>query len=294
MEIRNLISFVHVAELNSFTKAAEALGYSQSTISFQIKQLETELDCLLFERINHTITLTQRGEELLEYAQNISRLTEEFKQNTASDKTIKGSVHVVSPDSICEEMLMSSYSKFNRLYPQINLRFTAADTLDMFEMLDKNEADIMLTLDNHIHRNDYVIAKEKHIDMHFVTNAKSPMLKHGELSIFNIVNEPFLLTEHGMGYRRVLDKELAKKSIEISPILEVGRTDIITSLLENGEGISYLPDFVTQEKVKDGKLAYLNITDIQTDIWEQLIYHKNKWVSNCLKAFIEFVTEVEF
>lgn len=97
-----------------------------------------------------------------------------------------------------------------------------------------------------------------------------------------------------MGYRRVLDKELAKKSIEISPILEVGRTDIITSLLENGEGISYLPDFVTKKKVNDGKLAYLNITDIQTDIWEQLIYHKNKWVSNCLKAFIEFVTEVEF
>ncbi len=294
MEIRNLISFVHVAELNSFTKAAEVLGYSQSTISFQIKQLETELDCLLFERINHTITLTQRGEELLEYAQNISRLTEEFKQNTASDKTIKGFVHVVSPDSICEEMLMSNYGKFNELYPQINLRFTAADTLDMFEMLDKNEADIMLTLDNHIHRNDYVIAKEKHIDMHFVTNAKSPLLKCKELSIFDIINEPFLLTERGMGYRRVLDKELAKKSIEISPILEVGRTDIITNLLENGEGISYLPDFVTKKKVNDGKLAYLNITDIQTDIWEQLIYHKNKWVSNCLKAFIEFVTEVEF
>lgn len=294
MEIRNLISFVHVAELNSFTKAAEVLGYSQSTISFQIKQLETELDCLLFERINHTITLTQRGEELLEYAQNISRLTEEFKQNTASDKTIKGFVHVVSPDSICEEMLMSNYGKFSKLYPQINLRFTAADTLDMFEMLDKNEADIMLTLDNHIHRNDYVIAKEKHIDMHFVTNANSPLLKRKELSIFDIINEPFLLTERGMGYRRVLDKELAKKSIEISPILEVGRTDIITSLLENGEGISYLPDFVTKKKVNDGKLAYLNITDIQTDIWEQLIYHKNKWVSNCLKAFIEFVTEVEF
>lgn len=62
MEIRNLISFVHIAEMNSFTKAAEMLGYSQSTISFQIKQLETELGCLLFERINHTITLTDKGE----------------------------------------------------------------------------------------------------------------------------------------------------------------------------------------------------------------------------------------
>ena len=68
MEIRNLMSFIQVAELNSFTKAADVLGYSQSTVSFQIKQLETELDCLLFERINHTITLTERGKELLSYA----------------------------------------------------------------------------------------------------------------------------------------------------------------------------------------------------------------------------------
>ena len=59
MEIRNLITFVHVAELNNFTKAAKLLGYSQSTVSFQIKQLEDELNCLLFERINHTIS--QKG-----------------------------------------------------------------------------------------------------------------------------------------------------------------------------------------------------------------------------------------
>ena len=58
MEIRNLITFVQVAELMSFTKAAKVLGYSQSTVSFQIKQLESEMNCLLFERINHNITLT--------------------------------------------------------------------------------------------------------------------------------------------------------------------------------------------------------------------------------------------
>ena len=71
MELRNLITFIHVAELGSFTKAAEQLGYSQSTISFQIKQLEDELGCLLFERINHTITLTQRGHELVSYVCDI-------------------------------------------------------------------------------------------------------------------------------------------------------------------------------------------------------------------------------
>lgn len=61
MDIKNLITFIHVAELNSFTKTAETLGYSQSTISFQIKQLETELDVQLFDRINHTVVLTEKG-----------------------------------------------------------------------------------------------------------------------------------------------------------------------------------------------------------------------------------------
>ena len=61
MELRNLNTFIQVAELESFSKAAEKLGYSQSTVSFQIKQLEDELNCLLFERINHTITLTEIG-----------------------------------------------------------------------------------------------------------------------------------------------------------------------------------------------------------------------------------------
>ena len=79
MELRNLITFTHVAELGSFTKAAQQLGYSQSTISFQIKQLEEELGCLLFERINHTITLTKRGRELVSYAHRVRALTDEFK-----------------------------------------------------------------------------------------------------------------------------------------------------------------------------------------------------------------------
>lgn len=52
MDIKNLITFIHVAELSSFTKAAQKLGFSQSTVSFQIKQLESELQSQLFERIN--------------------------------------------------------------------------------------------------------------------------------------------------------------------------------------------------------------------------------------------------
>ncbi len=295
MEIRNLISFVHVAEMNSFTKAAEVLGYSQSTISFQIKQLETELDCLLFERINHTITLTDKGEELLKYAHSINALTDEFMENINSPKELHGFIHFVSPDSVCEDMILTNFIDFHRQYPGINLKFTNADTDVMFGMLDSNEADAIITLDNHVYQKDYVIAKEEHIDMHFVANAKSPFAKKKKISIKDIADQPFILTEKGMGYRRFFDKELAKKSIEITPVLEIGRTDIITKLLEKHEDcISYLPYFTTDKKVKEGKLVYLDVCDMKTDIWKQLIYHKNKWLSRSMKAFLEYVKEHEF
>lgn len=65
MDIKNLETFVMVNELKSFTQAAQRLGFTQSTVSFQIKQLENELGIPLFERISHTVTLTNEGQKLL-------------------------------------------------------------------------------------------------------------------------------------------------------------------------------------------------------------------------------------
>lgn len=81
MDIKNLNTFILVAEMNSFSKAAVKLGYSQSTVSFQIKQLEQEFNSQLFERINHTVALTEKGREVLEYAHQISKLTKELKES---------------------------------------------------------------------------------------------------------------------------------------------------------------------------------------------------------------------
>lgn len=294
MEIRNLVSFVHVAELNSFTKAAQVLGYSQSTVSFQIKQLETELDCMLFERINHTITLTEKGREVLSYAQQISHITEEFKQNLSDSKDVSGYIHIVTPDSICEMMLTQNYPDFYKKYPKIALKFSTADTDDMFRILNHNEADVIFTLDSHVYHPDYIIAKEERISTHFVTSSGSPFAHKRNLSIRDIIDSPFILTEKKMGYRRVFDEVLAKMSLDIQPVMEIGRTDLITNALENSVGISFLPDFVTQKMVDEGTLVHLDIADFEIEIWKQLIYHRNKWQSKPFKAFIQYVMEHEF
>ena len=294
MELRNLVTFTNVAEQGSFTKAAEALGYSQSTVSFQIKQLEEELGCLLFERINHTITLTQRGQELVTYSHQILALADEFKERSSQEETVSGHIHIVAPDSVCEDMVTTNYIDFHRKYPDLTIKFTTADTSVMFDMLDHNEADLIITLDRHSYNKDYVIAKEEQLPMHFVTNSRSKFAGKTGLSIFDIAKEPFILTEYGQGYRRVFDRELAKKSLDITPVLEIGRTDMITSVLAQSDMISFLPDFVTRQLVESGELCYLDICDMDIEIWKQLIYHKNKWMSKSLKALIAYIKEHEF
>ena len=294
MELRNLRTFQQVAEQNSFTAAANALGYSQSTVSFQIKQLEQELACLLFERINHTITLTEQGRHLLDYAQRVLHMTEEFQQNMHASSEPEGEVHIVTPDSICETMMMSHYLDFYEKYPNISVKFSTGDTVDMFRMLDRNEADLILTLDSHVYAHDYIIAREERMQMHFVTAAGSKYVGKKALSIREILHEPFLLTEKGMGYRRALDNALEKMSLQVQPILELGRTDILTEILSSGVGISFLPDFVTKKTVEEGKLAYLDVVDMDVEVWKQLLYHRNKWISHTLRCFIDYVKQAEF
>ena len=294
MQLRNLITFIHVAELGSFTKAADQLGYTQSTVSFQIKQLEEELDCLLFERINHTITLTERGQELVYYAHQVRALTDEFKEKTSREDQLAGHIRIVTPDSVCEDMVNSHYIDFHSKYPLISIQFATGDTAMLLDMLEHNEADIIITLDLHCYNMDFVIAKEEQLSMHFVTNVGSKFAGKQELSIRDISGEPFVLTEHGQGYRRVLDRELAKKHMEITPVLEIGRTDMITSILTQSNMISFLPDFATKHLVDAGVLCYLDICDVNVEIWKQLIYHKNKWLSKSLKTVIDYIKENEF
>lgn len=294
MQLRNLITFIHVAELGSFTKAADQLGYTQSTVSFQIKQLEEELDCLLFERINHTITLTECGQDLVYYAHQIRALTDEFKEKHNKEDQLAGHIRIVTPDSVCEDMVNSHYIDFHSKYPLISIQFATGDTAMLLDMLDHNEADIIITLDRHCYNKDYVIAKEEQLSMHFVTNVASKFAGKQGLSIRDISGEPFVLTEHGQGYRRVLDRELAKKHMEITPVLEIGRTDMITSILTQSNMISFLPDFATKHLVDAGVLCYLDICDVNVEIWKQLIYHKNKWLSKSLKTVIDYIKENEF
>lgn len=290
MDIKNLNTFIYTAELNSFTKAAEKLGFSQSTVSFQIKQLETELGFSLFERINHTVTLTDKGTEILRYAHQMNRIWEKMQELTHPGKEIRGHIRLAMADSLCASIAQDLFRNLRQHFPGITMKIVPAGTDEMFRLLNQNEVDFVYTLDNHIYHRDYIIVKESKESIHFVTSCSNPLLKASEISIPKLAEQPFILTEKGMSYRRLMDEKLASLSLEVLPVFEVGNTELICRMLEeNDTAISFLPDYATRQAVQEKKLQYLNVKDFDIEIWAQLLYHRDKWVSPQMQAFIDLI-----
>ncbi len=286
MDLKNIKTFIQVAEMGSFTKAGDYLGYSQPTVSFQIKQLENELGVQLFERIGHTVTLTENGKIALNHAQQINKQSCEMFNSIKND-ILTGTVRIAMADSLCMPLFLSGFEVFRKKYPGINIKIMTAGTDELFRLLDHNEADIVCTLDRHIFSSKYKIAHEEKIGAHFIC-AEENYAACRVSSLRQLLSYPFILTEKGMSYRQLLDDCLADFNAEITPILEVSSADLICRLVEKNNGISFLPDYVT----RNAQVHIINIKDMQIDLWKQIIHHKNKWVSPQVRAVIEHLSSI--
>lgn len=291
MDLKNLRTFIQVAELGSFTKAADRLGFSQPAVTFQIKQLETELDVRLFERVRHTVTLTEKGRMVLDRAYRMDQLAQELARDLHAAGEVTGHIHLVMANSLVE-LLGPAFRDFWRDWPGIRLKITTAGTEEMFRLLNHNEADLVMTLDSRVYDAEYVIIHEEKVTTHFVSPADSPLAGRGEVSIEEVLEQPFLLTEKGMSYRRMLDERLAARSLEIVPALETGDVALICRLAAQGAGCSFLPDYATREAVEAGRLARLHVEGFEIDVWKQLFCHRNKWLSPQLRAVMEYCAQI--
>ena len=179
-------------------------------------------------------------------------------------------------------------------YPGIFLKIITAGTEEMFRLIDHNEADAILTLDTHIYNTSYVIVREKEVGAHFIAGRNSPLWDRERISPQELTQQPFLLTERGMSYRRLMEERLAGMSLEIRPCLEIGSADLICQLVSQGEALGFLPDYVTARAQAAGQIRWLPVEGLEIRLWKQLLYHKDKWVSPPIQAVLDFCVQREF
>ena len=282
MNTNNLKTFIAVCGHAGFSAAAKELGYTQSTVSSQIKQLEAELQVRLFDRYYHRVSLTEEGILVLQQARNILNAQEKMLASLKFGERIEGEIRLAMSSSICNRYFKEDFLQFRRKYPGIRAEIKEGGTEQMFDMLRKNEADIVFTLDRHIYDSDFIICAEQEEQAHFIAATDHPLAKR-RLTLQELCGNEFVLTERKMSYRAIL---------EIRPILEIGNPIQICELVKKSNLLSFLPDFVTEDYVRTGQVTRLPVEDSMETVWTQLLIHKNKWRSPAIHAFLDFYKDV--
>ena len=292
MDINVLRTFVAVCEYAGFSAAGEKLGYSQSTVSSQIKQLETELNTVLIDRIRHKIKVKDDGALVLTYARAILEQYQKMREAVSRSSAIRGELRLAMADSVRSRYFTEDYVAFHRKYPQIRMTVTTCGTEQMFDMLRKNEVDAVITLDSHIYDSEVRILSEAKEQTRFVVSPEHPLAGQKGLTLRDIADQPFILTEKNMSYRKVLDSCLAEQSLEIRPILEISDPNQICRILTETEAVSFLPDFITENYIRAGRLVCLEVSDCDISVWTQVLIHRHKWRSEAINGFVDFFKEI--
>lgn len=292
MDIRNLRTFLKVAELNNFTKAASELGYSQSAVTVQMQQLETELGLPLFDRIGKNISLTQYGSNFIEYAGNVIEAMERA-ENFASDVSeTKGTVRFGIVDSILYACFFDIFPEFARRYPNINLKVYVGSAREIEAKIRANELDLCYLLDYKVPRKEWVRVREEIEPIIFVASPKHPLAKKARVKFEELIGQQLMLMPQGEGYRYLFDDELAKRNLYATPAVEIASTEAMLNLAERPDYVTMLPVFVAREHIRSGKLSLINVTDCDMQQWSQLAYLKGKALTPQLQLFIDTLCEL--
>lgn len=291
MEIRNVISFIKVAELNSFSKAAAELGYTQSNVTTQIKQLENELNTILFDRIGRSVSLTSAGKTFMKYALQITAAVTNARQELSYSAIPSGELRVGLLESLCITYLPQIIKRYHEKYPLVNTIIKIGTYGELTTMLNSNTIDLLWTFDTHIN-SDLWIKELEYANPICVIAPKSHSLcnKH-TLHLSDLSSETFIFTESSCSYRHTFEELLLSKKLPFHTFMEIGNTEIIKKFVVSGICLSILPQFSITNELQAQLLHPLNIIDFQLDMYGQVFYHKNKCVTPAMKAFIDLVKE---
>ena len=271
MEIRQLETFVHVAQLQSFSRAAEVLGYTQSAITVQIRLLESELETRLFDRTGKRVVLTPSGKEFMEHASRILYDVNKAKKSMNDDAELKNPLHIGTIESLCTAKLPAVLSKFREFHPKVNMQVTIDTPEQLIRMMEHNGLDLIYILDTPRWDQNWVKVMEKAEPVVFVASADSEFAGK-TLKMEDILEEPFFLTEKNANYRQALDQQLALKKQALSPVLEISDTAFIIRMLEKNHGLSFLPYLAVERDIRKGRIALLHVEDVEISMYRQKLF----------------------
>ncbi|MGW3372411.1 LysR family transcriptional regulator [Streptomyces hydrogenans] len=291
MELRLLATFEKVAEVLSFTRAAAELGYAQSSVTGQIRTLETSLGTELFERLGGRIRLTEAGERLLPYARRMAELAEEARAAVAAGEPA-GTITIGTMESLTTYRLPPLLEYVHHRHPAVRLalRPTLGDATR--QALRQGTYDLGFLMEagtEHEGLESEVLAPEP---LALIASPGHPLAGREGLVTADLAGGGLIGTEPGCAYRDLFEAELAGAaaggpgSAPGPDFLEFGTIEASKRAVASGLGIALLPRIAVQEELASGALVALD-WEAPFTLFTQLAWRQGKRLPAHVRLFVE-------
>lgn len=287
MEIRNLNTFLKVAALQNFTQASRELGYSQSNVSAQIQQLEREVGAQLFNRIGKNISLTQYGEELLPYAQQIVSTSLRMENFLKSDEELGGTVRIGVVESLFELLMEDTLIRFHQRFPRVKVELDVDATATLKDCLQNGILDAACLIDDSLSKTEWRCWHAVNIPVVVIANPSHPFSERHEIKLEELAGQEFVLMEESAPYSVNFQRIMAEHQIELKPFLKLQSTHMAKRLVEREQFLSLLPLYAVQSAVEQGHIKVLQIPELTQMQAVQVVLHNNKVVTPQVEGFME-------
>ncbi|MGE7218524.1 LysR family transcriptional regulator [Priestia koreensis] len=283
MELRHLITFKTIIEKGGFKKAADHLGYAQSSVTNHVKDLEEELNQRLFDRLGKKVVLTTFGKEFFPYANKIIDLYTEVKEKANHYDEPSGNLRIGSFEILTSCRLPQILLEYKEKYPKVNLSISSIDYQNLNSELQNGNIDLALVLD----KKDWN-PKELHVER----IKDEPMVLISPLKEKDARNtRTVLYTERSCAYKGLFDRYIEENQLDVRGSVDFGSVEAIKQCVMNGLGISMLPYFTVKNRLDQHVFNGKIIQDRDYEVTTFVAYHKDKWISPAIDSMISLIRE---
>lgn len=260
MELHQLHCFVAVTEEGGFSRASARLRMTQPAISYQVKQLEKELNHPLFIRQPRGIALTEAGRILFHHAQELFELVR--RTHNAIERLsdgVNGEVRIGTVNSIGIYFLPEVLQTVREKYPGARPTLLYRDSVDILDTLASNEIDMVL-MANPVRdpRFEYETILDERVSL--VCGRSHPFFRRKSVSPDELKGMDFISLTSMNPTGKLIRDHLSRLDVYVEPVVSTDNVETVKKMVEIGLGVAYLPDMVTARNLCEGGLARVEVT----------------------------------
>lgn len=291
MELKYLVTVKKIIETGSYLKAATALNYAQSTITFQVRQLEQEFGTQIFERSGSSMVLTQAGKKLLPFIDKVLDSVDALETYCKQRDGFQGTLTIAAPESLVTYQLQPVLKKFREQAPYVKLCLKCMNCFAIYDELCGSNFDIAIHYDVGTYPKSIAVTRLKSFPLVLIgspllsEHEQDFMTQGQEKQLCNILNDPDALS------LKIFQQYIQNKSISLEGNLEVWSIEAIKRSVMSNLGIAFLPRFTVESELLSGELIEIP-TDIENpEMTAICAYQKGRWKSPAMELFLQILSE---